>query len=210
LPVIIATQMLNSMIEHPRPTRAEASDVANATFDCVDAVMLSGETASGRYPIEAVQMMDRIVRAAEAQIAKEQPKISPQPTTFPAAFPEVSCSVACRAAQESGATLIAAFTMSGLTVRLLSHFRPSAPVVAFSPVQEVRRRIALLWGALPRSMEPLTTTEEMVKRVEKDLLSSGLAQPGDRIVIVLGAPVGSGSPTNSIRLHQLPLSPPPS
>jgi pyruvate kinase len=210
LPVIIATQMLNSMIEHPRPTRAEASDVANATFDCVDAVMLSGETASGRYPIAAVQMMDRIVRAAEAQLAKEQPKAPPQPTTLPAAFPEVTCSIACRAAQEAGATLIVAFSMSGLTVRLLSHFRPNVPVLAFSPVQEVRRRIALLWGALPRVMEPLTTIEAMVKRVEEDLLSSRLAQPGDRIVIVFGAPVGSGSPTNSIRLHQLPLSSPPS
>ncbi|MBI3799451.1 MAG: pyruvate kinase [Deltaproteobacteria bacterium] len=203
LPVIIATQMLNSMIEHPRPTRAEASDVANATFDCADAVMLSGETASGRYPVEAVQMMDRIVRAAEEQIAQEQPKVPPQPTTFPAAFSEVACSIACRAAQESGATLIAAFTMSGLTVRLLSHFRPNVPIIAFSPVQAVRRRIALLWGSLPRIMEPLTTTEEMVKRVEEDLLASGLAQPGDRIVITLGAPMASRSPTNSIRLYQL-------
>ncbi len=97
--------------------------------------------------------------------------------------------------------------MSGLTVRLLSHFRPSVPVVAFSPIQEVRRRIALLWGALPRIMEPLATTEEIVKRVEEDLLSGGLAQPGDRVVIVFGAPLISGSPTNSIRLHQLPLSP---
>jgi pyruvate kinase len=208
LPVIIATQMLNSMIEHPRPTRAEASDVANAIFDCADAVMLSGETASGRYPLEAVTMMDRIVRAAEEQMAKEPPKVLPETTTFPAAFPEVACSIACRAARESGATLIAAFTMSGLTVRLLSHFRPSVPVVAFSPIQAVRRRIALLWGALPRIMEPLTTTEEMVKRVGEDLLSSRLAQPGDRIVIVFGAPLGLGSPTNSIRLHQLPFSPP--
>ena len=208
LPVIIATQMLNSMIEHPRPTRAEASDVANATFDCADAVMLSGETASGRYPIAAVQMMDRIVRAAEAQMAKQQPKVPLQPTTLPAAFPEVTCNIACRAAQEAGATLIVAFTMSGLTARLLSHFRPNVPVLAFSPVQAVRRRTALLWGVLPRLMEPLSTTEEMVKRVEEDLLSGGLARPGDRIVVVLGAPVGSGSPTNSIRLHQLPLSPP--
>lgn len=206
LPVIIATQMLDSMIEHPRPTRAEASDVANAIFDCADAVMLSGETASGRYPIEAVTMMDRIVCAVEERMAKEQPKALPEPITFPAAFPEVACSIACRAARESGATLIAAFTMSGLTVRLLSHFRPSVPVVAFSPIQEVRRRIALLWGALPRIMEPLPTTEALVKRVEEDLLSSGLAQPGDRVVIVFGTPLVLGSPTNSIRLHQLPLS----
>jgi len=97
--------------------------------------------------------------------------------------------------------------MSGLTARLLSHFRPSVPVLAFSPVQAVRRRTALFWGALPRIMEPLSTTEAMVKRVEEDVLSDGLARPGDRIVIVLDVPVGSGSPTNSVRLHQLPPSP---
>jgi pyruvate kinase len=203
LPVIIATQMLNSMIEHPRPTRAEASDVANAVFDGADAVMLSGETASGQYPIAAVTMMDRIVRAAEEQMDKEGVKTPPEPMTIPAAFPEVACSIACRAARESDAKLIVAFTTSGLTARRLSHFRPSVPIVAFSPNQEVRRRLALFWGVLPRIMEPLATTEAMVLRVEKELLSHNLAQPSDRIVLVFGAPLMLGTPTNSIRLHDI-------
>jgi pyruvate kinase len=203
LPVIIATQMLNSMIEHPRPTRAEASDVANAVFDGADAVMLSGETASGQYPIAAVTMMDRIVRAAEEQMDKEGVKTSPEPTTIPATFPEVACSIACRAARESEAKLIVAFTTSGLTARRLSHFRPGVPIVAFSPNQEVRRRLALFWGVLPRIMEPLATTEAMVLQVEKELLSHNLAQPGDRIVLVFGAPLMLGTPTNSIRLHEI-------
>ncbi|MFN7131936.1 MAG: pyruvate kinase [Myxococcales bacterium] len=205
LPVIIATQMLNSMIDNPRPTRAEASDVANAIFDGADAVMMSGETASGKYPFESLAMMDRIVRTAEAQLAKERPKAPPEPTTYPAGFPEVTCGIACRAAREAGAALIAAFTLSGTTARLLSRYRPSVPVVAFSPNQEVRRRLGLLWGVVPRIMEPVAETEPMVKRVEEELLSRGLAQRGDRVVIVFGAPISVAGKINSIRLHQIPL-----
>jgi pyruvate kinase len=204
LPVIIATQMLNSMIEHPRPTRAEASDVANAVFDGADAVMLSGESASGKYPFEALAMMDRIVRTAEAQMQRERPRTPAEPATLPAPFPEVTCGIACRAARETGAALIAAFTLSGKTARLLSHFRPSMPVVAFSPNQEVRRRLSLLWGVIPRIMEPLAETEAMVKRVEEELLSRGLAQRGDTVVIVFGAPVAVAGKINSVRLHQIP------
>jgi pyruvate kinase len=204
LPVIIATQMLNSMIEHPRPTRAEASDVANAIFDGADVVMLSGETASGAYPIEAVTMMDRIVRAAEEQHAKERPTTPREPLSIPADFPEVTCGIACRAARETGATVIAAFTMSGLTARLLARFRPIAPVVAFSPNEEVRRQLALFWGVLPRDMEPVTRTEILARRGEETLLSGGFARPGDRIVLVFGAPIAAVvGQTNSLRLHQI-------
>ncbi|HZW88596.1 MAG TPA: pyruvate kinase, partial [Myxococcaceae bacterium] len=134
LPVIVATQMLNSMIEHPRPTRAEASDVANAVYDGADALMLSGETASGSYPVESVRMMDRIILAAESA-ARTHGKV-PQRiggVTFPASFPDVIAGVACEAAKISGAVVIAAFTLSGFTARLLSHYRPPVPIVAFSP-----------------------------------------------------------------------------
>jgi pyruvate kinase len=204
LPVIVATQMLNSMIENPRPTRAEASDVANAVFDGADAVMLSGETASGKYPIESVQMMERIVLAAESSArAQHLGRILEAPHGLPSHFPDVIARVACQAAEASGATLIAAFTLSGVTARLLAHYRPPVPIVAFSPNQEVRRRLALLWGVVPRVMEPIQDTEAMVRRVEEELLARGLARTGDRIVIVFGAPVGQPGKINSLRLHTI-------
>ena len=206
LPVIVATQMLNSMIDHPRPTRAEASDVANAVFDGTDALMLSGETASGSYPLESVAMMERCILAAESSM-RLQPK--PQPARLPSfaspsTFPDVIASVACQAARESGAVAIAAFTLSGNTARLLSHYRPSVPIVAFSPNQEVRRRLSLMWGVVPRVLEPLDKSEDMVRRVEEELLSRNLAHKGDRVVIVYGAPIGQPGKTNALRVHQIP------
>ncbi|QSQ23149.1 pyruvate kinase [Pyxidicoccus parkwayensis] len=204
LPVIVATQMLNSMIDNPRPTRAEASDVANAVFDGADAVMLSGETASGKFPIESVQMMERIILAAESS-ARVQPqqRYIEAPLGLPQHFPDVIARVACEAARASGATLIAAFTLSGVTARLLAHYRPPVPIVAFSPNQEVRRRLALLWGVVPRVLEPIQETEAMVRRVEEELLARGLGRKGDRIVIVFGAPVGQPGKINSLRLHTI-------
>ena len=203
LPVIVATQMLNSMIDNPRPTRAEASDVANAIYDGADAVMLSGESASGKYPLESVQMMDRIVLAAESSMRSAGPRMISDPISIPASFPDVVAGIACRAARESGATLIAAFTLQGVTARLLSHYRPQVPIIAFSPNQEVRRKLALLWGVVPRVLEPISETEAMVRRVEEELLSRGLAQKGDRVVIVFGAPVGQPGKINSLRLHTI-------
>lgn len=207
LPVIVATQMLNSMIDHPRPTRAEASDVANATFDGADALMLSGETASGKYPLESVQMMERIILAAESAMRVQlQEKVSAEPGPLPAPFPEVIAGIACRAAREAGAALIVAFTLSGTTARLLSHFRPKVPIIAFSPNQEVRRRLALLWGVVPRVLEPIKETEAMVRRVEEELLARGLAQKGERVVIVFGAPIGQPGKINSLRLHTISVA----
>ncbi len=201
LPVIVATQMLNSMIEHPRPTRAEASDVANAIFDGADALMLSGETASGAYPAESVQMMDRIILAAESA-ARMQGRVPQRlPLTAPASFPDVTAAIACEAARLSNAVAIAAFTLSGVTARLLSHYRPPVPVVAFSPNQEVRRTLSLLWGVVPRVLEPLNQPEDMVRRVEEELVSRGFARPGDRVVVVFGSPVGKAGNTNTVRLH---------
>ncbi len=204
LPVIVATQMLNSMIDHPRPTRAEASDVANAVFDNTDAVMLSGESASGKYPIESVEMMSRIVEAAESAMRQSFPRVgSGEAMKIPADFPDVTCGVACRAARETGAALIVAFTLTGPTARLLSRYRPSVPVIAFSPNQEVRRRLSLLWGVMPRVLEPVKETEEMVRRVEEELLTRGLSKRGDRIVIVFGAPIGQPGKINTMRLHTI-------
>jgi pyruvate kinase len=204
LPVIVATQMLNSMIDNPRPTRAEASDVANAVFDGADAVMLSGETASGKFPIESVQMMDRIVLAAESTIRAQGLMAQAQsPVGLPTHFPDVIAASACYAAKQAGAQLIAAFTLSGVTARLLAHYRPPVPIVAFSPNQEVRRRLSLLWGVVPRVLEPIQDTEAMVRRVDEELLARGLAQKGDRVVIVYGAPVGQPGKINSLRLHTI-------
>ena len=187
LPVIVATQMLNSMIDHPRPTRAEASDVANAVFDGADAVMLSGETASGSYPVESVRMMERIVLAAESA-ARTHGKVPARigggdlPRLVPGRH--LRASPARRRAWR-GRWLIAAFTLSGHTARLLSHYRPAVPIVAFSPNQEVRRKLSLLWGVVPRVLEPVDRTEEMVRRVEEELLSRGSRAPrgpgGDRL-----------------------------
>jgi pyruvate kinase len=204
LPVIIATQMLNSMIEHPRPTRAEASDVANAIFDGADVVMLSGETASGAYPLETVKMMDRIIQTAEEQKNQERSTLPREPLSIPADFPEVTCGIACRAAREAGAAVIAAFTLSGMTARLLSRFRPISPVVAFSPDERVRRQLALFWGVIPRIMEPVTRSEMLVQRGEEELLTGGFVRSGDRVVLVFGAPIATVvGQTNSIRLHQV-------
>jgi pyruvate kinase len=201
-PVIIATQMLNSMIEHPRPTRAEASDVANAIWDGADAVMLSGETASGRFPLNAVQMMDRIVREAEsAPGAFLHPVALPSP---PAPFTLVTAAAACEAAVAAGAVAICCFTLGGTTARLLSHFRPRVPIIAFSPDQAIRRRLSALWGVIPRVMEPVKNADLMAELVSDQLLADGFAKPGDRVVLVHGSPLGVPGQTNSIRLHEIP------
>jgi pyruvate kinase len=202
-PVIVATQMLESMTEHPRPTRAEASDVANAIWDGADAVMLSAESASGRYPLLAVQMMDRIVREAEAQL---QLGTLPPPDvwTGPGPFNAVVSGAAVRAAHEAQAVAIVCFTLGGTTARLLAHHRPHAPIVAFSPDQAIRRRIALYWGVIPKIMEPVRNSDLMCEMVSDRLIGDAIARPGDRVVLVFGSPMGVPGMTNSIRLHQIP------
>ncbi len=202
-PVIVATQMLESMIEHPRPTRAEASDVANAIWDGADAVMLSGESASGRYPLLAVQMMDRIVREAEHHL--QLGKI-PEPDVWngPAPFNAVVAGAAVRAAHEAQAVAIVCFTLAGTTARLLAHHRPTVPVIAFSPDQAIRRRSALYWGVLPKVMEPIRNADLMCEMVSDRLLADEVAKAGDRVVLVFGSPLGVPGATNSIRLHQIP------
>ena len=198
--VITATQMLESMTEHPRPTRAEASDVANAIFDGSDAVMLSAETAIGRYPVEAVQTMARIVETAEAGADRRTHPVVPRaPVSFPAAL----CAAGARAAMEIGAKVVVAFTESGTTARLLSKERPLAPIVAYTPHDAIRRRMAMYWGVLPRAMRTITNTDELIRELERSLREDKLAEAGDGIVILLGAPAGTRGSTNLMKLHRI-------
>jgi pyruvate kinase len=204
-PVIVATQMLNSMIEHPRPTRAEASDVANAVWDGADAVMLSGETAAGRHPLLAVQMMDRIV--VEAEGAVSAPPGARAAVRSGAPVEEVVAEAACEAAAVSGAVAICCFTLRGETARLLARFRPHVPIVAFSPDQAIRRRLALFWGVVPKVMDPVKNADLMAEIVSERLAQDRMAAAGDRVVLVFGSPLGVPGRTNSIRLHEIAHSP---
>jgi pyruvate kinase len=200
--VITATQMLESMTHNPRPTRAEASDVANAVFDGTDAVMLSAETAVGRYPDETVRVMDRIVRAAEE--GKEPGLIRrAEPSKGPASFPEAICASASSAASSTEASALVAFSQSGMTVHLMSKQRPTAPIIAFTPIEQVRHRMALCWGVLPYTMPLIEQTDARISEVERRLKAEGLAKTGDRIVIVSGALVGQRGGTNLMKLHEV-------
>ncbi len=203
-PVIIATQMLNSMIDHPRPTRAEASDVANAVWDGADAVMLSGETASGRHPLAAIQMMDRIVREAEAARRPHEIRIGAMtPAARLSPTDEVIAAAACDAAAVSGAVAVCCFTLRGETARQLARHRPTMPIVAFSPDQSIRRRLALYWGVVAKVMEPVKNADLMAEIVAERLVADGIAKVGDRVVLVHGSPLGVPGQTNSIRLHEI-------
>jgi pyruvate kinase len=195
-PVITATQMLESMTQNPRPTRAEASDVANAVFDGSDALMLSAETASGAYPVEAVQMMDRIIREAEAN---NHHVLRPHPAQFNIA--ETASELICHASAELQMKVIAVFTESGFTARLVSKHRPSRPIIAFSTIQETRRRLSLYWGVVPRTISKVQDIEELVRVTEKRLLEERLVKRGDVVGIVAGTPLFVGGTTNFMKFH---------
>ena len=194
---IVATEMLQSMTTSTRPTRAESSDVANAVFSGTDAVMLSGETASGQYPFLAASMMSRICMQAEASPYTEPT----QHASRAAAIPEAVARGAVNTAREIGAKYIIAFTESGWSAHNVSLARPPMPIIAFSPNQRTLRRMALYWGVLPREMPNITDADRLVDWCTADLLASGLASPGERIVIVFGAPMGVSGSTNTIRVH---------
>jgi pyruvate kinase len=196
-PVITATQMLESMTQNPRPTRAEASDVANAIFDGSDAVMLSAETASGLYPIEAVSMMVRIIEEAEASI-QEFPRPIAQERLKVA---ETVAELVCHASRELHMKLIAVFTHSGFTARLVSRYRPLVPIVAFSPDSETRRRMSLLWGVTSRNISDITKIDGLAALAEKRLLEERLVKKGDVIGIVAGTPMGIRGTTNFMKFH---------
>jgi pyruvate kinase len=196
LPVITATQMLESMTQNPRPTRAEASDVANAVFDGSDALMLSAETAAGKYPVESVQMMDRIIREAESS---DWQVLRPQPAQFNIA--ETAAELICHASEELKMKVIAVFTETGSTGRLISKHRPRPPIIAFSTIQETRRRLSLYWGVVPRTISEVKNIEELVQAAEKRLLEEKLVQRGDVVGIVAGTPLFVGGTTNFMKFH---------
>lgn len=200
--VITATQMLESMTQHMRPTRAEASDVANAVFDGTDAVMLSAETAIGRYPVEVVLVMDRIVRAAEVET---DPGFIRRAQADPGhvSFPEAICLSASSAAAATGAGAIVAFSERGMTARLVSKQRPAAPIIAFTPFVPIRRQMALYWGVLPHTMPQIPTTDERVDEAERRLKAEGLVKAGQRIVILSGTRIGEPGGTNLMKLHEV-------
>jgi pyruvate kinase len=197
-PVIVATQMLDSMIGSSRPTRAETSDVANAVLDGADAVMLSGETSVGRYPIESVQTMSRIVRAVE----EGSPHVPPLNHV-----PRTKRGVLSYAARDIGERLAAkalvAFTQSGDTVRRLARLHTRLPLLAFTPEPEVRNQLALTWGTETFLVPPVESTDAMVQQVDQAMLSIGRYQPGDLVVIVAGTPPSTVGSTNLVRVHRL-------
>jgi len=198
-PVIVATQMLESMISAPRPTRAEASDVANAVLDGADALMLSAETSIGAYAADAVATMARIVVAAERECLHATSSLPGAPTTTGGAI--------ARAAAEVGAvvnaTALVAFTMSGETARRLARYRSPIPLLAFTPLQATRSQLALTWGVETFIVPPVRHTDDMVRQVQQALLDVGRCGIGDKIVIVAGSPPGTPGRTNALRVHRI-------
>jgi pyruvate kinase len=198
-PVITATQMLESMIENPRPTRAEVSDVANAVYDGTDAVMLSGESAVGKYPVEAVSMMARIVSEAERDM-KEGDRREAHERQAHLSIAETICEATAHAADDLDLRGVALFTESGQTARQLSKYHPSAPIFALSPVEITINRLNLLWGTTPILCPKVNSTEAMVDTAESLLEQNGYVRSREVIAIVAGTRTKSGS-TNFMRLH---------
>ena len=197
--VITATQMLESMIQNPLPTRAEASDVANAVFDGTDAVMLSAETASGQYPLEVVQMMDRIVREAESHFLEwgsDQDRIPGLGESDAASMARAAHALA----SDRDVTAVTVFTRTGSTAWLMSKVRPAKCILAFTPEINTYRKLAFLWGVYPQLVPFANTLEDMIQYVDSAMMKSGF-EPGQQVVLVCGFPVGSMRPTNMALLH---------
>ncbi|HEU5266631.1 MAG TPA: pyruvate kinase, partial [Jatrophihabitans sp.] len=197
-PVIVATQMLESMITHSRPTRAEASDVANAVIDGADAVMLSGETSVGKYPVQAVATMSRIIQSVE------------QTGTRPAELlhaPRTSGGAIVKAAMELGdalgAVALVAFTQTGDTARRLARLQPTQRLLVFTPNENVQRQMALLWGAEAHLVWTVNTTDDMVRQVDSALVTRGVCRPQDLVIVVAGTPPSKPGSTNTIRVHRI-------
>jgi pyruvate kinase len=198
-PVIVATQMLESMIDSPAPTRAEASDVANAVLDGADAVMLSGETSVGAYPIDAVETMARIIESTEDHGLSHMATIAWNPETRGGIIAKAAVEVA----QSSGARYIVAFTQSGDSARRLSMLRNRIPVLAFTPESSTRSQLAMSWGVETFKTVDVEHTDEMVRQVDEQLLEIGRVVEGDTVVIIAGSPPGIPGSTNALRIHQM-------
>jgi pyruvate kinase len=220
-PVIVATQMLESMIEQPRPTRAEATDVANAVFDGADALMLSGETAAGKYPVLVVQTMARIIQEAEDYDRERSERHTLQPLghvharrTFELEgdhtadhepsleVPDMVSAAAVYAAEQLHVSRIVAFSQRGFTARLVARYRPQSPIMAFTPDERVARQIQLVWGVRPFVAEfQVGSLDDIVQVVERKLLEAKLVKPGEHIIILMGHPVRERPLTNLMRVH---------
>ena len=202
-PVITATQMLDSMIENPRPTRAEITDVANAIYDGTSAIMLSGETAAGKYPVEAVKTMDAIAHRTEADInhAKRMTQLADGRSRLSVAA--ATAHAACTTAQEIGADAILTVSQRGTTARLVSRFHPGTPIIACLLDQQVRRQMALYWGVEPIMMPYASSTDELVDFAVQAAAQAGVVHEGDLVVVTAGVPVGVAGTTNMIRIQQV-------
>jgi pyruvate kinase len=198
-PVIVATQMLESMIGSPAPTRAEASDVANAVLDGADAVMLSGETSVGKYPIQTVETMARIIESTEGHELASMAAIDWQPLTRGGVIAKAAAEVADR----MDAKYLVAFTQSGDSARRASRYRGRVPLLAFTPVAKVRSQLSMTWGVETFLTTPVEHTDEMVRQVDEALLEIGRVQLGDLVVIIAGSPPGIPGSTNALRIHRM-------
>ena len=198
-PVIVATQMLDSMINSPSPTRAEATDCANAILDGADALMLSGETSIGNFPIEAVAMMSRIIAKTEKEALAEVAPLRHNPHTKSGAITKAAAEVGAVV----GARFLVAFTQSGDSARRMSRLRSVIPILALTPEPGSAHQLALSWGVEPMLIPPAKHTDEMVKQIDSALLDSGRAAVGEYIVIVAGSPPGIPGSTNAMRVHRI-------
>jgi pyruvate kinase len=200
---ITATQMLESMTENPRPTRAEASDVANAVMDGSDAVMLSGETAIGEYPVESVRMMANIIEEVErSDLYRDAPP--PEFLEHLKTFPNAVSRSAAIAGDELTVDGIVVLTWSGSTARLIMTYRPSKPIIACTPSRRVRNQLALFWGVEPYLIEMMDNTNMMLERVEELMVEERGAESGDEVIVVMGSPTGEHTETNLIKFHRIP------
>jgi pyruvate kinase len=199
-PVITATQMLSSMMDNPRPTRAEASDVANAILDGTDAIMLSGETAVGKYPVEAVRMMAKIALTTERNLPHKEwvHEAFLEPSFTPTdAISQATCEIAL----ELSAKAIISSTMSGHTARMVAKHRPATPIVAVTPSPETRRCLALIWGVCPLLVSEFAHTDQMIETAVQAALDEGMVEKGDTVVITAGVPLGGAGYTNMLKVH---------
>lgn len=198
-PVIVATQMLESMISSPIPTRAETSDVANAVLDGADAVMLSGETSVGEYPVQTVRTMARIVESTEDHGLERIAPLGTKPRTLGGAITLAAVEIA----EFTEASYLCVFTESGDSARRMSRLRHGLPIIAFTPNEATRRRMALTWGVRSFLVERKTHTDELFSLVDDVLLENGLAAPGDRVIVTAGSPPGIEGSTNDLRVHRV-------
>jgi pyruvate kinase len=202
-PVVVATQMLDSMIRNPRPTRAEVSDVANAVYDGASCVMLSGETAVGKYPYESVVTLDRTLRAAEASLDYWE-RFRVRSFEKKASVSDAISHACCTTAMDLGASAVITVTTSGHTARMISRFKPQCPIVALTHNERVRRQLNISWGVTPEAGKPLSSTDEVFGAGIETALRTKIVSSGDTVVLTAGVPIGISGTTNLIKVQQIP------